>query len=378
MIQIVLVGNYSKDKQESMNRFVNVLANGLNNHNIRFSIWNPVLLFGYFFKSTNSGIGKWFAYIDKYFITPLVFYLRVFSNFITNKKVIYHICDHSNAVYIPIFPTNKVIVTCHDVLAIRGALGYKDAFCNSSNFGKILQKNILKNLNKNIQIAFVSKNTLNQFKEIGNPLYPINYKVIYNGLNDTFNKLSPFEIAHLKSKYIELPNINFLLHVGSNLERKNRILLVKMLKELSSNYNGIVCYAGQKPNEDILNLAYKLNVSNRIYFIEKPNHELLNLLYNTCDALVFPSFSEGFGWPIIEAQTCGAPIICSNIEPMPEIGGAGVLFANPSSVNDFTQQFLTLSNLDNREKSIQLGFENAKLFSTQKMIESYIDFYKKF
>ena len=142
MIQIVLVENYSKDKQESMNRFVNVLANGLNTHQIQYSIWNPIILFGYFFKTTNSGIGKWVSYTDKYFITPIVFYLRVFKNFIINKKVIYHICDHSNAVYVPIFPTNKIIVTCHDVLAIRGALGFKDAFCNSSNFGKKLQTSI--------------------------------------------------------------------------------------------------------------------------------------------------------------------------------------------------------------------------------------------
>lgn len=376
MLKIILVGNYSKDNQESMNRFVNMIANGLNKHKIDYEIWTPILLFGYFFKSTNVGVGKWVAYIDKYFITPIVFYLRVFKNFIINKKVIYHICDHSNAVYVPIFPTNKVIVTCHDVLAIRGALGYKDAFCNSSNFGKILQKNILKNLYKNIQIAFVSKNTLNQFEQIATNFFSKKYQVIYNGLNAEFSQLTKFEIGHLKTKYNNFPPTNFLLHVGSNLERKNRILLVKMLNELSSNYNGIACFAGQKPSNDIINLAAQLNLSNRVYFIEKPNHELLNLLYNTCDALVFPSFSEGFGWPIIEAQTCGAPVICSNIEPMPEIGGEGVLVANPSSVNDFLQQFLTLSNLDKREKLIQHGFENAKQFSTQKMIESYIDFYK--
>jgi glycosyltransferase involved in cell wall biosynthesis len=376
MIQIVLVGNYSKDKQESMNRFVNVLANGLNTHQIQYSIWNPIILFGYFFKTTNSGIGKWVSYTDKYFITPIVFYLRVFKNFIINKKVIYHICDHSNAVYVPIFPTNKVIVTCHDVLAIRGALGFKDAFCNSSNFGKNLQKNILKNLSKNIHISFVSKNTLKQFKEVSLDCFSKNYQVVYNGLNANFNKLSRVEIENLKTKHNNFPSSNFILHVGSNLERKNRKLLVNMLHELNNNYKGIICFAGQKPNDEVFNLATQLNLINRIYFIEKPNHELLNLLYNTCDAFVFPSFSEGFGWPIIEAQTCGAPVICSNIEPMPEIGGEGVLTANPNSAKAFSEQFLSINNNDKREKLIQLGFENAKQFSTQKMINNYIHFYE--
>lgn len=376
MLKIILVGNYSKDNQESMNRFVNMIANGLNKHKIDYEIWTPILLFGYFFKSTNVGVGKWVAYIDKYFITPIVFYLRVFKNFIINKKVIYHICDHSNAVYVPIFPTNKVIVTCHDVLAIRGALGYKDAFCNSSNFGKILQKNILKNLYKNIQIAFVSKNTLNQFEQIATNFFSKKYQVIYNGLNAEFSQLTKFEIAQLKINYPEFPSTNFLLHVGSNLERKNRILLVKMLHELKDEYTGIICFAGQKPSEDIFNLAAQLNLSNRVYFIEKPEHELLNLLYNTCDAFIFPSFSEGFGWPIIEAQTCGAPVICSSLEPLPEIGGKGVLIANPDNAAAFSEQFLSMNKKDTRKKLTQLGIENAKLFSIQEMIKNYIHFYK--
>lgn len=376
MIQVILVGNYSKDNQESMNRFVNMIANGLNKHKIDYEIWTPILLFGYFFKSTNVGVGKWVAYIDKFIITPAYFRVKVLINKIQNTNIVYHICDHSNAVYIPLFPLQKLVITCHDVLAIRGAMGFKDAYCKSSNFGKILQNNILKNLSKNIRIAFVSNNTLNQFKEITKNFFPNNYKVIYNGLNANFSKLSRVEIENLKTKHNNFPSSKFILHVGSNLERKNRKLLVNMLVELNNNYNGIICFAGQKPNDEIFNLATQLNLSNRIYFIEKPNHELLNLLYNTCDAFVFPSFSEGFGWPIIEAQICGAPVICSSIEPMPEIGGKGVLIANPDNVAAFSEQFLSVNKKDTREKLTQLGIENAKLFSTQEMIKNYIHFYK--
>lgn len=375
MLKIILVGNYSKDNQESMNRFVNVIANGLKKQKINYEIWTPILLFGYFFKSTNVGVGKWVAYIDKFIITPAYFLVKVFINKIQNINIVYHICDHSNAVYVPLFPLQKLVITCHDVLAIRGAMGFKDAYCNSSGFGKKLQNNILKNLSKNIRIAFVSTNTLNQFKEISNNFFPNNYKVIYNGLNANFNKLSRVEIENFKTKHNYFPSSKFILHVGSNLERKNRKLLVNMLHELNNNYNGIICFAGQKPSEEIFNLATELNLSNRIFFIEKPNHELLNLLYNTCDAFVFPSFSEGFGWPIIEAQICGAPVICSNIEPMPEIGGKGVLTANPENEIHFSEQFLLLNNIFFKEKLVQLGVENAQQFSAKKMIENYIGFY---
>jgi len=377
ILKIILVGNYSKDNQESMKRFLNVLELGLSKNNIEYITWKPIILFGFLFNRTNVGFGKWLAYFDKYIFTYIVFYIKVIVNEFKFNKTIYHICDHSNAVYINIFPFKKTVITCHDVLAIRGALGFRDAYCNSSGFGKMLQHLILKNLSKNIHIAFVSKNTLNQFKEIGKKLFIQNYKVIHNGLNADFKKLNLTEIENLKVKYPNFPTGKFILHVGSNLERKNRKLLVNMLFQLNNNYKGNICFAGEKPNEEVINLATQLNIKNRIYFIEKPNHEFLNLLYNTCDAFIFPSFTEGFGWPIIEAQTCGAPVICSNIEPLPEIGGKGVLLANPNIADEFATQFLQLKDNAFKTEQIELGFENASFYSTNQMVNNYIELYNK-
>ena len=376
MYKIVLVGNYSKQNQESMDRFLNILAIGLLQNKIEYKIWTPITLLGYFFSNTNSGFGKWFAYFDKFIITPIVFAIKLLINKFQKAKIVYHICDHSNAVYVPLSPKKKLIITCHDVLAIRGALGFNDAYCKSSGFGKKLQNNILKNLSKNIRIAFVSDNTFKQFREIAFQLFPENYRTILNGLNANFNKLSLQEIDQLKSKYTNFPSSHFLLHVGSNLERKNRKLLLNMLYELKDNYTGIICFAGQKPSEEIFSLASQLNLLKRIFFIEKPNHELLNLLYNTCDTFVFPSFSEGFGWPVIEAQICGAPVICSNIKPLSQIGGKGVLTANPANAIEFSEQFLLLKNTILKEKLVQFGIENAQQFSAKQMIENYIGFYK--
>jgi glycosyltransferase involved in cell wall biosynthesis len=375
ILKIILVGNYSKDNQVSMKRFLNVLELGLSKNNIEYVTWKPIVLLGFLFNRTNVGFGKWLAYIDKYIFTYIVFYIKVIVNEFKLNKTIYHICDHSNAVYINIFPFKKTVITCHDVLAIRGALGFRDAYCNSSGFGKMLQHFILKKLSKNIQIAFVSKNTLNQFKEIAKKLYNQNYKVIHNGLNADFKKLNWNEIENLKVKYSNFPSGNFILHVGSNLERKNRKLLVNMLFHLNNNYKGNICFAGEKPNEEIISLATQLNIKNRIYFIEKPNHELLNLLYNTCDAFIFPSFTEGFGWPVIEAQSCGAPVICSNIEPLPEIGGEGVLFANPNHADEFATQFLKLKDAAFKAQLIELGFKNVTVYNTNQMVNNYIDFY---
>lgn len=375
--KVILIANYKKDKQESMNRFVQVVFYELSKKNIPVEIWKPICLFGLLFNETNMGLGKWFGYIDKYILTPIVFILKITIQVIKNEHSVYHITDHSNAIYVPFLPKKNTLVTCHDVLAIRGAFGFKDAYCNASKFGVLLQKNIFNNLQKNINIAFVSINTQKQFLKLLKKPFQVEYKVVYNGLNAPFTKLSLAEKEEQILKYSSFPTQPFLLHVGSNLERKNRSLLLKMLENLQHNFNGIICFAGQKPDNALSSLIDKMGLAKRVIVFEKPSHELLNLLYNTCDAFIFPSFSEGFGWPIIEAQTCGVPVICSNIEPMPEVGGAAVLLANPNSANEFTTQFLKLKNQDFKADLIKKGFENANKFKTEYMIENYIQFYNK-
>ena len=65
----------------------------------------------------------------------------------------------------------------------------------------------------------------------------------------------------------------------------------------------------------------------RVVEVEGPENELLEALYSSAMVLLYPSRFEGFGWPIIEAQACGCPVICGNREPMSEVGGEAALTA---------------------------------------------------
>jgi glycosyltransferase involved in cell wall biosynthesis len=374
--KVILVGNYSKDRQISMNSFLNILASGLKNEGREFEVWKPLVCFGFFFNKTTLGSGKWFGYIDKYIITTIYIYLKVLIKKFTKINYIYHICDHSNAIYLPVLPNEQTLITCHDVIAIRGALGYKDSFCEASGFGKILQNQILKNLKNAKCIAMVSTNTKNQFFEIA-PL-KIKHKgisVIHNGLNQQFTKLLKIEID---ASFSILPDKPFLFHVGSNLPRKNRILLLEILKGMAANFDGYLCLAGMGLDSELKKASEKLGLTNRIIVYEKPTHEVLNLLYNACYAFIFPSKSEGFGWPIIEAQACGAPVICSNIEPFIEIAGNSVLMADPTNSKEFIEQLVMLSNNSFRENLIAKGFQNCLKYTTEKMLSNYFNLYKNF
>src|SRR5207244_9376496 len=94
---------------------------------------------------------KWAAYIDKLLIFP-----RRLRDFPDAQLI--HICDHSNAIYARHFRKTPVMVTCHDLLAVRGSLGEKTD-CPTSWTGKILQRWILGSLRRLSAVVCVSRAT---------------------------------------------------------------------------------------------------------------------------------------------------------------------------------------------------------------------------
>jgi glycosyltransferase involved in cell wall biosynthesis len=343
---IVLIGNYPPDKQESMERFAKMLNTGFDHVSVKSVIWRPKVIFGTGFKSTAVGIGKWLSYIDKWMIFPFILSWRLFNHSLLRTNIRFHICDHGNAPYLMILPINRTLVTCHDVLAIRSAVGFSGTFIPVSTAGKYYQKWILNYLRRSKCLAAVSQQTLSQLLELNSSNRPVrpNWKVIHNGLNADFTVMQKFEIGYFLKRAGMDPEIPYLLHVGSNHLRKNRKLLIDMMAALGEKWKGIACFAGEKVESDLLHYAESVGLKTRMVSIIQPNHKTLVSLYNGCEAFVFPSFSEGFGWPLIEAQACGVPVIASNIETLLEIGGNGALYADPNDPGEFAKAFLFLGD----------------------------------
>ncbi len=98
--------------------------------------------------------------------------------------------------------------------------------------------------------------------------------------------------------------------------------------------------------------------------------------YNRCDLLCFPSFFEGFGMPIIEAQAVGRPVITSNIGAMKEIAGDGALFVDPYNTNEIRNAITRLIEDEGlRLKLIENGVKNASEFNAEKLALKYVDVY---
>lgn len=379
LMKMILIGNYPGDRQESMVRYVLALRDNLLKNEVKVEIIHPKSFFAPADKITTSGLLKWLGYLDKYMVFPIFLLRKVLGEYKNKQEdVFFHICDHSNAMYLKFLPRNASGITCHDVLAIQGALGYEEARCRATKIGKLLQKWILKNLKEAHILTTVSQYTMDQLSQLcgienGSKS---TWRVIHNSFNSSFWPMEENESSELL-KAIEFPEAPFILHVGSGLPRKNRELLLKMVEILGNRWHGNICYAGESLDNDFFKNAEKLGLKNRVISVVRPDHQVLVALYSSCEAFIFPSFSEGFGWPVIEAQACGAPVLASSISPLHEIGGEAAVYADPYNPEDFAQSFINLCQKERKNELRAQGFENCKRFDSQNLTRNFINLYQK-
>ena len=373
-MKFILIGNYPPDKQESMLRFTQMLHHGFLEAGLESEIWQPGIFFGRWAKSPNAGLGKWLGYLDKWLIFKMVLFIRVRRKAYRGGNIRFHVCDHSNAPYLANLPVCKTSITCHDVLAIRGALGYADAFCPASRTGRLLQKWILSHLLKARLLAADTKQTLLQLEELQKAdKFQNKWRVIHIAFNAEFKRLDKTSAMKLLDSTPVPPGCRYLLQVGSGITRKNRKLIIDMVAILGKQFEGFICFAGEAADQELLKYAGLKKLEDRIISISKPDHQTLLALYSNCDTLIFPSFSEGFGWPVIEGQACGAPVIASSFEPMPEVSGGAAIHADPCKAEEFAAAWLALKNIAFKNELIQKGFANARRFQSREMIDRYLE-----
>ena len=366
---VLLIGNYALDRQQSMQRFANMMLQGLTAAGVSVEIAAPAPVLGKLFGSENS-LSKWLAYIDKFVLFPRKLRARI-----AQRPAVVHICDHSNAMYAVEAGNVPVVITCHDLIAVRSALG-EELHCPVSFTGRLLQRWILRSLRRVDAVVCVSNATREDAEQLiaRNKPSP-KLAVISNGLNYPYRKLAESE-AFACLKNIGGLSVPFVLHVGSNLPRKNRDGVIRIFARTKDKWNAHLVFAGDALTQEQILLARQLGIRERIIQIENATNQQLEALYSLATALLYPSLSEGFGWPIIEAQACGCPVICSNIPPMPETAGGAALLHEVTDEAGFADDLLRLAVSSERAVWSERGLRNSERFSAEKMIASYIDMYR--
>ena len=104
----------------------------------------------------------------------------------------------------------------------------------------------------------------------------------------------------------------------------------------------------------------------------------LLLFYNQAEVMVFPSLYEGFGLPIIEAMSCGCPVITSNTTSLPEVAGKAAILVDPQNTKEISEAIIKLlSNTQLKQELIEKGLKHSQEFTWKKSVDQLVDYYYK-
>lgn len=236
----------------------------------------------------------------------------------------------------------KKVTTYHDVVPLKHPQWSHPQIV-------AVQKRRLKIVESEIDMVIcVSESTRRDLLEISK-IPKEKTTVIYEGVGENFKPQKIGDIASFK-KRMKLPD-EFVLAISGVGERRN----LKRVREASKKYNLVIS------GEDIPWISY----------------DELPLLYSTAKVLLYPSFYEGFGLPIIEAMACGLPVITSNISSMPEAGGNAALYVDPEDAGDLGDKLNeVMGSKSLRDELIRKGFSQAQKFSWQKCAEETTGIYR--
>jgi len=170
----------------------------------------------------------------------------------------------------------------------------------------------------------------------------------------------------------------FFLFVGVIKERKNVHGVIEAFYKFKKN-TGLshkLVVAGWGKGEYFERVKNMIADENVILDIETRG-ERLSHLYKNAEALLYPSFIEGFGFPALEAMSCGLPVITSTASSLPEVAGEAAILVDPRDTSAIAQAMQKIAQDPKFRKAlIQKGFAQIQKFSWQKTAQGYLDILK--
>lgn len=367
--RVRLLDNYPPDHQQSMARFADCMEEGLRGLAVPFQSFGPRPRF-HCGGPANRGVGKWLGYLDKY----LLFRARLRRMTFAPGEIV-HICDHSNAMYGLDLQNVPVVVTCHDMLAVRGAMG-EVVHCPASAMGKHLQNWIVRGLAMSDAVVCVTEATRRDLDRLI-PSEGQQRSVAYNPLNRPYHPISEQQwTERLATLCPGLTWGAYVLNVGSSLPRKNREGVIESFARISNCFKGHLVFAGAPLSTSHRESIEKMGLQKRVIELTHVTDDQLEALYGGAHALLFPSRAEGFGWPVIEAQACDCPVITSTLTSLPEVAGQGALMHDPEDHDAYAESLLKLLEPEVRNRWILAGRANLERFTLAGMMEVYLEVYR--
>ena len=173
----------------------------------------------------------------------------------------------------------------------------------------------------------------------------------------------------------------YLLYVGNLKRHKDLPTLFRAFRHLLDHGHGDMelVIAGEDPKGagELRRSAERLGIAPRARFLGYVPRELLPSLYAASAIFVLPSLNEGFGLPVMEAMSCGAPVVCARSSSLPEVGGEAAEYFSPGEDEELAAVLDRLLADDARRQAMTCrGREQARRFSREDFVQRHCDVYR--
>lgn len=262
----------------------------------------------------------------------------------------------------------RVVVTIHGLASIRLPAELHEKLPRRA---QLKYRHLLESVDRIVTVSESSKRDIVDVYEIA----PERISVIYNGIDEVFS-----------SEAEELPAVDtgerpFILSVCATIPKKNVSSIVRTLaalKERGLPHKLVHIGPPGSAQESIEAEVRRFNLRKDVQFKGYVSRDELAAYYRAADALLFPSFHEGFGIPIVEAMASGCPVVTSTAFSMPEIAGDAALLVDPYNIESLiavTHRLLTNRSL--REELVGLGLQRARRFSWNRCADETVAVYRE-
>lgn len=320
------------------------------------------------FNTKNSNIiyssGRHGGFYEKYYIP---------SKLIKTNIDLYHIPQ--NGIGFNFDTEIPTIVTIHDLIPYimpeTVGISYLDRFLHD-------MPNIIAKSSGILTVSEHSKKDILKFFSF----YPEN-KVLVTPLaaNNNFKPLNKNACKSYVEKNFGVKS-PYILYIGGFSLRKNALGLIKafnsIYKDLNLPYTLLLGGSLRDEGAKLSAFVKENKIEDKIIFAGYIDDSILPVLYNGCEAFVYPSFYEGFGLPPLEAMSCKAPVITSNLTSIPEVTKDNALLINPYILDELKKALVTLLNNEELKTTLgEKGYLRSLEFTWKKTAQNTLEAYKK-
>jgi glycosyltransferase involved in cell wall biosynthesis len=366
-----------------MPRFARMLKSAYEARGHVVTMWSPTAKCRRLFAA--GSLAKWAGYVDQYLLFPRQVRKSLKS---VAADTLFVFCDQALGPWVPLVKSRPHVVHAHDLLALRSALGEIPENPTSIT-GRIYQRYIRRGFRKARHFISASNKTRDDLHRFGH-VTPQSSEVVYNGLNFPYQPMAKAEAQGVlrAAGLPEAPN-GILLHVGGSQWYKNQVGVISIYAHYvarEANPMPLWCIS-PKPGAALQAALSKVGQKGQVLFFQNLAGRTLHAAYSCAAAMLFPSLAEGFGWPLIEAQACGCPVITTNEPPMNEVAGDTAVYLPRLKYGEDVEAWaangavvlkeLLAESAADRSRRTQRGVNWTKNFDADKSIQAYLAIYDR-